>query len=210
MNEINSKSFESVTVKSIIQAAKREFYEYGYKSSSLRRIVKDAGVTTGAFYGYFKNKEELFDYVVGCHADIFIKKFVSALDKFEALPADEQPCNMGEISGSCMDWMVNYVYKYPKEFKIILLASEGTKYANFIHEMVDLEVKATENFISVLKGLGYRVKDIDPKLEHILVSGMFSAFFEMIIHDMPYERACEYIKQLKEFHTAGWMKIIGL
>ena len=72
MNEINSKSFESVTVKSIIQAAKREFYEYGYKSSSLRRIVKDAGVTTGAFYGYFKNKEELFDYVVGCHADIFI------------------------------------------------------------------------------------------------------------------------------------------
>ena len=30
-----------------------------------RNIVKNAGVTTGAFYGYYKSKEELFDALVG-------------------------------------------------------------------------------------------------------------------------------------------------
>ncbi|MDD3340353.1 MAG: TetR/AcrR family transcriptional regulator, partial [Lachnospiraceae bacterium] len=34
--------------------------QYTFKSAPLRKIVEAAGVTTGAFYGYFANKEELF------------------------------------------------------------------------------------------------------------------------------------------------------
>ena len=51
---------------------------------------------------------------------------------------------------------------------------------------------------------------IDSQLEHILISGMFSGFFEIVVHDMPQEQAAEYIKELREFYTAGWTKIIGL
>ena len=36
----------------------------GFKDASLRNIVKEAGLTTGAFYGYFNNKEELFNALV--------------------------------------------------------------------------------------------------------------------------------------------------
>ena len=50
---------------------------------------------------------------------------------------------------------------------------------------------------------------LDPTREHILVSGMFAAFFEMIIHDVPYERASEYLKKLRAFYTAGWKEIMG-
>ena len=42
---------------SILSAAMQEFLEKGYKSASLRNIVKTAGVTTGAFYGYYDSKE---------------------------------------------------------------------------------------------------------------------------------------------------------
>lgn len=52
---------ENNTLDDILSAAKAEFSEKGFQSASLRRIVKNAGVTTGAFYGYFKSKEELFD-----------------------------------------------------------------------------------------------------------------------------------------------------
>lgn len=44
---------------------KVEFLEKGFKSASLRNIVKAVGLTTGAFYGYYKSKEELFDALVG-------------------------------------------------------------------------------------------------------------------------------------------------
>lgn len=41
----------------IHQAAKAEFLEKGFQAASLRQIVKTVGMTTGAFYGYYKSKE---------------------------------------------------------------------------------------------------------------------------------------------------------
>ena len=48
------------TLARIQQAALDEFAEKGFMGASLRQIVKHAGVTTGAFYGYFSSKEALF------------------------------------------------------------------------------------------------------------------------------------------------------
>ena len=41
----------SSTLENIQQAALEEFSEKGFLGASLRQIVKNAGVTTGAFYG---------------------------------------------------------------------------------------------------------------------------------------------------------------
>lgn len=53
------------TLTRIHQAAKAEFLEKGFRGASLRNIVKSVGMTTGAFYGYYKSKEELFEALVG-------------------------------------------------------------------------------------------------------------------------------------------------
>ena len=50
------------TLERIQQSALDEFSEKGFLGASLRQIVKHAGVTTGAFYGYFSSKEALFHY----------------------------------------------------------------------------------------------------------------------------------------------------
>ncbi len=52
------------TLEKIEQAALEEFSEKGFLGASLRQIVKQAGVTTGAFYGYFSSKEALFAAIV--------------------------------------------------------------------------------------------------------------------------------------------------
>ncbi len=201
---------ESNTLQKIHRAGKKEFLEKGFKSASLRSIVKEAGVTTGAFYGYYKSKEALFDAIVGEAADALMERYRSAQSTFAELPAEEQPENMGKISGACMEWMVGHIYDHKDEFRLLICCSEGTKYENMIHEMVEIETKATHDFMNVLRSLGYNVKYIDPQLEHIIISGMFTGFFEMIVHDMPQERAMEYIKELQAFHTAGWSEIMGL
>ena len=56
---------ETTTLDLILSAAMQEFLEKGFKSASLRNIVKKAGVTTGAFYGYYDSKEALFEALVG-------------------------------------------------------------------------------------------------------------------------------------------------
>lgn len=44
----------------ILNSAKEEFLEKGYADASLRTICQKAGVTTGALYKRFPNKEALF------------------------------------------------------------------------------------------------------------------------------------------------------
>ena len=49
------------TKEKILDTALRHFLKDGFSGASLRNIVKDAGLTTGAFYKYYPTKEMLFD-----------------------------------------------------------------------------------------------------------------------------------------------------
>lgn len=198
------------TQQNILEAGKQEFLSKGFRAASLRNIVKEAGVTTGAFYGYYKSKEELFDALVAVPYTALMEEYNKAQQTFAALPPEEQPMHMGDISGDCMDWMTLHLYEHHDAFKLLLCCAEGTRYENFVHKMVEIEVDYTHRFLDVLRRLGQPIREIDPQLEHILISGMFSAFFEIVIHDMPKEQAVGYVRELREFYTAGWKKIMGL
>ncbi|MBO5094157.1 MAG: TetR/AcrR family transcriptional regulator [Lachnospiraceae bacterium] len=200
---------EQTTLDMIHAAAKTEFLEKGFQAASLRNIVRTAGVTTGAFYGYYDSKEALFEALVKTQHETFMNCYCKAQEAFAGLPPSEQPDNMGEISGKCMHDMLLYMYENRDEFKLILTCSEGTRFAGMIDEMVEIEIKGTHDYQAVLEKLGKHSPPIDSRLEHILVTGMFNAFFELIIHEMPLEEAEEYLLELREFYTAGWMKIMG-
>ena len=40
--------------------------------------MKSVGMTTGAFYGCYKSKEELFEAIVGEHYEYILKRFIKA------------------------------------------------------------------------------------------------------------------------------------
>ena len=121
------------TLERIQQAALDEFSEKGFLGASLRQIVKHAGVTTGAFYGYFSSKEALFASIVEPHAAILMSKYVDAHISFSELPAEEQPEHMGVESGAYIHWMVEYVCQHREPVKLLFCGAEGTGYENFIH-----------------------------------------------------------------------------
>ena len=194
---------EQTTLNLILSAAMQEFLEKGFKSASLRNIVKTAGVTTGAFYGYYNSKEDLFEALIGEQYDFFLDCFCRAQKEFADIPPEEQPDNLTDISGECMyEMLLN-------EFKLILCRSEGTRFSKLIDEMVEIETKGTHDYLAVLEKLGRPSPPIDERLEHILITGMFNTFFELIIHEMPLEEAKHYLKEMRAFYTAGWMKIMG-
>ena len=168
-----------------------------------------AGMTTGAFYGYYKSMEELFAALVGEHYDYLINRFKDAQEEFSNISPERQPEVMSEISGLCMFDMLRYAYQHLEECKLILCCSEGTRFSGMIDEMVEIELESTHAYKQVLKKIGRPSPDIDPRLEHILITGMFHTFFELIIHEMPYPDAENYVKEMREFYTAGWMKIMG-
>ena len=199
----------SATLEKIQQAALTEFLDKGFLSASLRQIVKNAGVTTGAFYGYFSCKEALFASIVEPHAAALMGRFMEAQTSFAGRPEADQPEHMGEDSESCLDWMVDYICQNREPVKLLLCRAEGTGYESFVHNMVEVEVEYTLRYMEVLRRLGRRVPTLSRSLCHIIASGMFNGLFEVVIHDMPYEQALRDVKQLRAFYTAGWLELVG-
>ena len=199
----------SDTLEKIQQAALEEFSEKGFLGASLRQIVKNAGVTTGAFYGYFSSKEALFASLVEPHAAALMGRFMEAQTGFADLPEKEQPAHMGEASGDYVDWMVDYICDHREPVKLLLCRAEGTSYEHFVHNMVEVEVEYTLQYMEVLRRLGKDIPVLDKSLCHIIASGMFNGIFEIVIHDMPREQALRDVDQLRDFYTAGWLKLMG-
>ena len=199
----------TATLERIQQAAMEEFTEKGFQGASLRQIVKQAGVTTGAFYGYFSSKEALFASIVEPHAAALMGRFMEAQTSFAELPEEQQPSHMGVESGTYLDWMVDYIRQHREPVKLLLTCSEGTSYEHFVHNMVEMEVEYTLQYIEVLRRLGKDIPMLDKSLCHIIASGMMSGIFEIVIHDMPREQALRDVDQLRDFYTAGWLKLMG-
>ena len=70
------------TLEKILTVAKQKFLTHGFKDASLRNIVNEAGVTTGAFYGYFASKEELFNALVKDTADEYMTMYTDMVKEF--------------------------------------------------------------------------------------------------------------------------------
>ena len=75
--------------------------------------------------------------------------------------------------------------------------------------MVEIEVEGTHAYQGVFRQLGRPSPQIDPSPEHILITGMFYTCFELIIHEMSLKDAENYVREMRAFYTAGWMKIMG-
>ena len=199
----------SDTLKRIREAALEEFLEKGFLGASLRQIVKAAGVTTGAFYGYFSSKEALFAALVEPHATALMGRFMEAQTAFAELPEEEQPEYMEEASGQCVKWMVEYICQHRQPVKLLLCRAEGTSYERFVHNMVEQEVDYTLRYMDVLRRMGRDVPELNRSLCHIIASSMFNGLFEIVIHDMPQEQAMRDVEQFRSFYTDGWLKLMG-
>ena len=197
------------TYERIMSSAAEEFLEKGFQKASLRNIVKRAGVTTGAFYGYFDSKEALFG-ALAAPTDRFMAEYRGVQESFAQQPPEVQRDNLGVTSSTWMTGMIDYLYENKTAIRLVLKRSEGPRYASFMEDVVRIEVEATHRFYDVLRSLGTDVPYIDPDLEHVIVSGMFASYFELIIHDLPREKSRDYVRQMYLFQAAGWSRLMGV
>ena len=68
----------------------------------------------------------------------------------------------------------------------------------------------TPAFLTICRKQGREIPELDDQLCHIIASGMFHGIFEVVVHDMPYDRAKRYVQQLQAFFLAGWHSLMGV
>ena len=124
------------TQRKILEVGKEEFLAKGFKDASLRGIVKAAGFTQGAFYGYYPDKAALFDALVSEAADTLMEQFKAAQRAHYDLITEEKTAQSQELSTDYLNYFINYIYDNFDAFKLVICCSEGTRYSNYVHELV--------------------------------------------------------------------------
>ena len=198
------------TKKRILESAKAEFMERGFSGASLRVIAKNAGVTTGALYGSFADKDALFDALVGEHIAYFYREFTTAQIAFQNLDDDKQVETMHTHSAHALFGLIGYVYDHFDAFSLALCHSTGSKYETWLEPIIAMEEESTKCFIATIRQGGYPVKDISDQLIHILCTGFFHDVMETVAHNMDRETAIRHIALLCDFTTAGWDRLLGI
>jgi AcrR family transcriptional regulator len=196
------------TQQKLLDAGKKEFLAKGFKSASLRKIVKDAGFTLGAFYGYYTDKNSLFDALVEPAAGELIRSFKAACDQYFDLLDTDRTRESRQMSTEYLRQFLAFVYDNFDAFSLVLCRSEGTKYQDYVHRLVKLEIEQSEIYIARLRELGRVEGDVSPEVRHMLTDAYFNCVFETVVHNMNRKKAMGYVEQIARFFNSGWDSLL--
>ena len=191
----------------IVEAAKREFLDKGYVDASLRTIAAEADTSTNSIYVRFGDKEGLFSAIVEPVLNEMTERFIRIQERFHLMTPEEQAERMPKYADGGTSEMIDYMYEHLEEFRLLLDASYGTRFHNFVDELVRIEVEYTYKF---MEAVGYSDKfgdAVTQKLLHIVTTSRFESIFEIIRHGMSREEATEYIELLSRYHRCGFIEI---
>lgn len=193
------------TKKEILLHAKDEFLEKGFVKASMRNIAKKTGITTGAIYGIFQNKESMFDAIVENIAKFMIDKYENFTKKFFDSLEQNLDFELININTNHINFFINYIYDNYEECKLLICCSEGTKYKDLIDIMVNKEVGSTIKFINMVS----EKEILDETIIHIITSSYLKAVFEFLEHDLSREEAIKQSLKISKFFRAGWSSLLS-
>lgn len=110
----------------------------GYQGASLRSICKNAGVTTGALYFFFQDKEDLFAAIVEPVLEklkhMLQQHMRQELMELQQLPDAKEDNMQDDMFASAQ--IIHLLYANYDMFTLILTKSQGSRFENCIDEFV--------------------------------------------------------------------------
>ena len=201
---------KSENSKRIIAAAQSEFKKQGFESASMRSIASQVGMTVGALYRHFPNKEELFAALVEPAISELMELYEQFRDKEYEMLKTATLEQLWRESDSETKWLMRFIYDHLDAFKLLICRSQGTRYENFEHELALLEERSTLAYFDKMKEYGLEVAELPRQEFHILVTANVSSVFEAVKHGLSDKEAMHYADTLDAFFSAGWKKILGI
>ena len=191
------------TREKILNAAKQEFLERGFAGTNVRAIAEKAGVTTGALYNLFKNKDGIFEALVGGVFNEFLN-ILAYNDVFEARELDMKAGDLSEITEMSRRrflGMVDFFYANWDAMKLIACCSKGSAYERIFDKAIDLTEKETLRLLTVD---GVKMSRRIKFFIHVMVTSHFDNLKEIFYHDLTKSEAADFILDFNVYHCGGW------
>lgn len=160
-------------------------------------------------YVRFGDKEGLFSAIVEPVLNEMTERFLKIQEEFHQMDRAAQAAHMAQYADGGTLELVEYMYEHLDEFRLLLDASYGTRFHNFVDALVRIEAEYTGKYIEIV-GYPAQLGDaLTEKLLHIVTTSRFESIFELIRHGMSRAEAIEYIRLLSRYHRAGFFAIFG-
>lgn len=176
----------------LMQMAAEEFAEKGFQNSSLRQICQNAGVTTGALYFFFKNKDDLFKEVIASVAkpiyDIMVAHFEKESRFWEKSAGEQEKEDLQEMYN-----ILDFCYKNKSSCNVILNNRNHPIVHSFIDEIIKI---TTEHYFKLLEAyleVFPRKNPIDDFAVHWFSHQELEMSIGLFTHYEKYDEAAKHI-----------------
>lgn len=151
---------------SLVAAARRVFERVGYLDSRLTDITQEAGCSTGSFYTYFRNKEEIFAAVLEVAQEDMLHPGMGRV------PVTDTPYAVLEASNRA------YLEAYRRNARLMALLEQAAAVDPDFRELRrrrgDAFIRRNARGIAELQQRGVADPELDPMLASQALSSMVS------------------------------------
>lgn len=181
---------ESSVRERLLEVGKREFLERGYEKASLRRICAGAGVTTGALYFWFQNKEDLFVQIVS-----------GTVHQLESLSVEliRQELEDASVGVDNEKLLLDFLWRNRDVILILMDKATGTRYEGF---MENISRNMEDVFIRFFEKYGCH--DADRDLVRLMVGMKMKGYRELVSGGYTLERTLELAEKLGWYTDGGF------
>ena len=193
---------DSETKERLLACAKKEFVEKGYAKASLRAICREAGVTTGALYFFFQDKDVL----------IRVRELIAAHRETETDEAAKSVISSGHDDSSEVELtkiLVHELYRNREEVLLLINGAVGSSMENAVDLIID---EMDEHNLMLTKAMcdELQIPMIHQALVHWMSHNQVDMFLYMIQHIEEEEQALAFAGQAMNYLIGGWYGMFGV
>ncbi len=198
---INNESRER-----LIECAKREFLAKGFAKASLRNICAEAGLTTGAVYFLFKDKNGL----LGAIVDEPLQKIQELMLYHFSAEQQEDFSTYQQRDGDHDQFaqeLIGIMYDNYDAMRILLDRSQGSAYESIVDRFIDTTdsyyIELAQHYADSVPG-----KRVNQYMLHWFSHVQIEAFVHLLTHESDRHKALQSIRTVIDFLVKGWMMYI--
>lgn len=199
------------TREKLLVSAKQEFLKNGFEKASLRVICKNAGLTTGALYFFFQNKEDIFDCLVKDSA----VEFKNMLYNFaqEEKSNYQSISNSGKTNKSHLDinheiYVMKYLYDNKDTVFLLTLKAQGSSYENYYNEIIKFVERSFGEVFQIYCGEKVANSRMVQCAIHYMVSWRIHAQLEVLQNSLNLEEVLLQAEIIAKYSVGGFENVV--
>lgn len=186
----------------IIRAAYSEFLAYGFCKASLHKISEKAGVTTGAIYTRYKNKDALFVALLQDFFEAMKVMFAPVAKEYEKAMLSAKTEDILSAINSEEKIYFELLTSHYDDCTLFFSRSDGSSVETMLNDLMEQKTQQTVDFF-------FRVYGKKPNADAIrlIMGSQFWHFRQLLDKHRDEDRMFACLRSILDFTNAGWRQL---